>query len=96
MLAGSAAHWRSRSIPGRDSTRARAASMACSSVATGNGMLARPAGKRACMSAMRSVVSGWLRRYGQLPLSFRRLACCSLSNMLTTPSGAKPAGAIRP
>ena len=94
---GSATHWRSTSTPGLDSTRARAVTMACSACKT-EGLLAvnPPEGRRDCMSAMRCVVNGWLRRYGQLPLSLMRLACCSLSNMPTKPSGAKPAGSISP
>ena len=43
------------------------------------------------MSAMRWVVSGWLRKYGQSPLSLMREAAWSFSNMPAKPSGAKPA-----
>ena len=55
-----------------------------------------PLGNLACTSAMRSVVSGWLRRYGNEPLSLNLDACCNLSNIDANPCGAKPAWAMMP
>ena len=40
---------------------------------------------------MRSLVSGWLRRYGKPPLSLWREAMSSFSNIADMPPGAKPA-----
>ena len=61
-VSGSATHRRNTSAPGLDKTRARAASMAWS-MASGTGTAAAASMCwRDCMSAIRWVVSGWLRR----------------------------------
>ena len=53
------------STPVLDSTRARAAIIACSSCAGGRRRARGASCWRDCMSAMRSVVIGWVRRYGK-------------------------------
>jgi hypothetical protein len=55
-------HSRSTSTPGRESTRARAAIIAWSMT---SGIVCSAPGlnwKRPCMSEIRSLLSGWLRR----------------------------------
>ena len=84
---------RSASTAVLDKTRARAASMAWSGSVTfwrTGSVVSAPAAKsmRDCMSAMRSVLNGWLRRYGKLPASLSREAWASLPNMDTNPWGA--------
>ena len=71
------------------STRARACAAVCSSTLVCATGAAAP--RRARASPMRSVVSGWLRRYGKPPLSLSREDCDSFSNIEAMPLGAKPA-----
>ena len=63
--------------------------MWCSSTVPGSGGVLAPSRLRA--SPMRSDVRGWLRRYGNAPLSFRREDWSSFSNIAAMPPGEKPA-----
>ncbi len=79
-----------------DKTRARALISACSILTAGTCSPVAPNGRRPRMSAMRSEVRGWLRKYGKAPLSLSRAATWSLSNIDAKPSGAKPASPMTP